>query len=64
MNQDGRETASMGIAVGDYQNNGLLDLFNTTFSDDYKALYRNDGDAQLYRHQLPGRHRAESRFRF
>ena len=23
LNQDGRETASMGIAVGDYQNNGL-----------------------------------------
>ena len=36
LNQDGRETASMGIAIGDYQNNGLIDLANTTFSDDYK----------------------------
>ncbi|MGI4827724.1 MAG: CRTAC1 family protein [Janthinobacterium lividum] len=43
LNKDGRETASMGIAVGDLQNNGLVDIFNTTFSDDYKPLYRNDG---------------------
>ena len=47
LNQDGRETASMGIAVGDFQNNGLIDLANTTFSDDYKVLYRNDGDANF-----------------
>ncbi len=45
LNKDGRETASMGIATGDYRNNGLIDIFNTTFSDDYKPLYRNDGDA-------------------
>ena len=47
LNKEGRETASMGIAVGDYRNNGLLDVFNTTFSDDYKPLYRNDGDANF-----------------
>ena len=29
------------------RNNGLLDLYNTTFSDDYKPLYRNDGDANF-----------------
>ncbi len=45
LNENGRETASMGVAVGDYQNNGRVDLFNTTFSDDYDVLYRNDGDA-------------------
>lgn len=43
LNENGRETASMGIAVGDYQNNGLVDLYNTTFSDDYNTLYRNAG---------------------
>jgi hypothetical protein len=37
----------MGIAHGDYQNNGRIDLFNTTFSDDYDVLYRNDGDANF-----------------
>jgi hypothetical protein len=47
LNKDGRETASMGIAIGDYRNNGLLDLYHTTFSDDYKPLYRNDGDTNF-----------------
>ncbi len=47
LNKDGRETASMGIAYGDFRNNGLVDIFNTTFSDDYKPLYRNDGDANF-----------------
>jgi hypothetical protein len=47
LNKEGRETASMGIAVGDYRNNGQLDVFDTTFSDDYKVLYRNDGDANF-----------------
>jgi enediyne biosynthesis protein E4 len=42
LNNDGREIASMGLAVGDYLNNGLLDLLVTDFGDDYKALYRND----------------------
>ncbi len=47
LNQDARETASMGLAVGDYRNNGRLDLYTTTFSDDYKTLYRNDGDGNF-----------------
>ena len=47
LNQDARETASMGLAVGDYTNNGQLDLYTTTFSDDYKTLYRNDGDGNF-----------------
>jgi hypothetical protein len=47
LNEGGRETASMGIAAGDLTHNGLIDLFNTTFSDDYKPLYRNDGDANF-----------------
>ena len=47
LNEAGRETASMGIAVGDYENTGMLDIFNTTFSDDYKPLYHNEGDANL-----------------
>ena len=43
LNENGRETASMGIAVGDYLNNGWLDLYNTVFSDDYNPLYKNEG---------------------
>jgi enediyne biosynthesis protein E4 len=47
LNQDARETANMGLAVGDYRNNGLVDLFTTSFSDDYKTLFRNYGDANF-----------------
>ncbi len=47
LNNDGREIAAMGLAVGDYMNNGLVDLLVTDFSDDYKALYHNDGDASF-----------------
>jgi len=45
LNQNGLEQAGMGLAVGDYANNGLLDLYTGTFSDDYKPLFRNGGDA-------------------
>ena len=44
VNHEGRETATMGIAVGDDRNNGRLDILSTDFSDDYKVLYHNDGD--------------------
>ncbi len=47
VNKDGREVASMGLGVGDYENNGLLDIIDTDFSDDYKVLFRNDGDANF-----------------
>jgi hypothetical protein len=47
LNEAGRETATMGIAAGDFENTGMVDIFNTTFSDDYKPLYRNEGDANL-----------------
>jgi hypothetical protein len=47
LNESGRETASMGIAAGDYAHNGRIDLYNSTFSDDYNPLYRNDGDANF-----------------
>ncbi len=43
VNKDGRPTATMGIAVGDYLNKGSLDIVSTDFSDDYDVLYRNDG---------------------
>jgi hypothetical protein len=43
LNSDGREVANMGIAAGDYENNGHLDIVNTEFSDDYNVLFQNDG---------------------
>jgi len=47
LNQDGQEVANMGMAIGDYRNNGLLDLYTGTFSDDYKLLFRNEGKARF-----------------
>jgi len=44
LNQQGRDQAGMGLAVGDYLNNGLVDIYTGTFSDDYKPLFRNGGD--------------------
>ena len=47
LSDDGREQAAMGIGVGDYNRDGKVDLFVTTFSDDYKTLYRNDGNGEF-----------------
>ena len=35
--------ANMGVAIADYDQNGTLDVFVTTFSDDHYTLYRNAG---------------------
>ena len=43
LRSDGREQAGMGVDIGDYDNDGNLDLVLTTFSDDYKTLFHNDG---------------------
>src|SRR5207249_5361020 len=43
VNQDGAELANMGVALGDYQHNGLFSLAITHFNDEYTALFRNDG---------------------
>ncbi len=43
LSEDGLEQAGMGIAVGDYNLDGSLDIFKTHFSDDTNILYRNDG---------------------
>jgi enediyne biosynthesis protein E4 len=43
LNGEGREVSNMGIAVGDYENNGHLSVVSTVFSDDYNVLFRGDG---------------------
>ena len=43
LNESGRMIANMGIAAGDYENNGHLSIVNTSFADDYDVLFQNDG---------------------
>ena len=42
LNENGREQAGMGVAVGDYDNDGRVDFHITNFSDDSNVLYHND----------------------
>lgn len=44
LNENGREQAGMGIAIGDYDNSGRVSFHITNFSDDSNVLYHNDGD--------------------
>jgi hypothetical protein len=38
----GREQAHMGVAIGDYDNDGRNDIHITNFADDFNVLYHND----------------------
>lgn len=42
-NEHGFEQGGMGIGVGDYNRDGLLDLVKTNFAGDHPNLYRNTG---------------------
>jgi enediyne biosynthesis protein E4 len=41
LNADGRAQAGMGVAAGDYNRDGWLDIVKTNFDDDTTSLYRN-----------------------
>ena len=43
VSEDGAEQGSMGVAVGDYDLSGRFSLWVTNFSEEYNALYHNDG---------------------
>ena len=42
LNYDGELQAGMGVAVADYDGDGLLDIAKTNFSGDLTSLYHND----------------------
>jgi hypothetical protein len=41
--QDGKPQAGMGLAIGDYDRNGTMDIFKTNFAGDTSTLYANTG---------------------
>ena len=41
--QDGKAQSGMGIAIGDYDRNGTMDIFKTNFAGDTSTLYANTG---------------------
>ncbi len=45
---EGAAQASMGVAVGDYDRNGALDLYLTHFEGEWNTLYRNLGEAGFF----------------
>ena len=46
-NEDGREQAGMGVAIGDVLNSGRLDIFKTHFADDTPIFYSNKGNSHF-----------------
>ncbi len=44
LNLFGKAQAGMGLAVGDYDNDGQFDIYVTHFAEDTNTLYRNLGD--------------------
>lgn len=47
LSEDGMEQAGMGVAVGDIDLNGHLDIFKTHFADDTNVLYINEGSGNF-----------------
>ena len=47
---DGKPQAGMGVAVGDYNRDGLLDIVKTNFAGDTDSLYQNLGDGSFEDH--------------
>jgi enediyne biosynthesis protein E4 len=47
LSRSGYAQASMGIAVGDYDNNGTIDIHLTNFYGDSNTIYKNSGGLKI-----------------
>ena len=47
---DGKPQAGMGVSVGDFNRDGLLDIVKTNFAGDTDSLYQNLGDGNFEDH--------------
>jgi enediyne biosynthesis protein E4 len=50
---DGKATAGMGVAAGDFDRDGWLDILKTNFSDESASLYHNRRDGFFVDSALP-----------
>jgi hypothetical protein len=51
--ENGVALSGMGVAVGDYDGDGWLDIVRTNYSDQITTLYRNNGDGTFHDGSLP-----------
>jgi enediyne biosynthesis protein E4 len=51
---DGKNQAGMGVAVGDFDRDGTMDIFKTNFAGDTSTLYLNNGDSTCDDHTFAG----------
>ncbi len=49
----GQPEAGMGLDIGDYNGDGLADIFVTNFENEDNSLYRNLGAGQWIHHSVP-----------
>jgi hypothetical protein len=47
LDESGNALSGMGVTVGDYDDDGWLDVFRTNFSDERVSLYHNNGDGMF-----------------
>ena len=59
---DGQEQGSMGVAAGDYDNDGHIDIVKTNFIQETSTLYHNEGDAYFDDQTYPGGLGVNTRF--
>jgi hypothetical protein len=48
LNENGTAQGGMGVAIGDYDCDGWLDIVKTNYSDQTANLYHNNGDGTFY----------------
>jgi hypothetical protein len=48
VNENGSSQGGMGVAVGDYDCDGWLDIIKTNYSDQTSNVYHNNGDGTFY----------------
>jgi hypothetical protein len=62
LSEDGQEQAGMGVATGDYDLDGDIDIYKTHFADDTDVLYRNDGAGNFEDVTIPAGLAVETRY--